>query len=181
MPPLIRAALTADVPAIAAIYGYAVVHGTASWELEPPDAAEMLRRMQALTDAGWPYIIAETDGHLLGYAYASAYRPRAVYRFTCEDSIYIAPDAQGRGIGRLLLTELIARCEAMGLRQMVAVIGDSQSEPSIRLHRAMGFSPAGMIRSAGWKQGRWLDQILMQRVLGAGDASPPALDVYGRQ
>lgn len=174
MPPVIRPAQLADIAQIQPIYAHAVLHGTASWEWEPPDEAETTRRMVALTDASWPYIVAKTDNRILGYAYAGAYRPRAAYKWTCEDSIYIAPDAQGKGVGRLLLAELIDRCTAMGLRQMVAVIGDSNSQPSIKLHTSMGFTRSGLIHAAGFKHGKWLDQVLMQRPLGDGDTSLPA-------
>ncbi len=169
----IRPATPADLPEIHRIYAHAVIHGTASWEWEPPALDEMQRRMEAILAAGYPYLAAESDGQIFGYAYAGAYRPRAAYRWTCEDSIYIAPEAQGRGVGRQLLGALIDQCTAQGLRQMVAVIGDANSAPSIRLHTAMGFAPAGQIRSAGFKHGRWLDQMLMQRPLGESSTTPP--------
>ncbi len=172
--PAIRSASPADIPAIQSIYAHAVLNGTASWEYDPPDAAEMTRRMTAIVEAGFPYLVAEEAGRVLGYAYAGPYRPRAAYRWTCEDSIYIAPEAQGRGLGRPLLTGLIDRCTAMGLRQMIAVIGDSNSLPSIKLHTTMGFTRSGVMRSAGFKFGRWLDQVLMQRALGEGDSTPAA-------
>jgi phosphinothricin acetyltransferase len=174
MPLLIRPARPSDIARIQPIYAHAVTHGTASWEWEAPDEAEMTRRMAALLEGGFPYSVVEEDGAIRGYAYAGPYRPRAAYRWTCEDSIYIAPDAQGRGLGRLLLADLIAVTTSQGFRQMVAIIGDSNSAPSIGLHTAMGFQPAGIIRSCGYKHGRWLDQVLMQRALGPGDATPPA-------
>jgi len=170
----IRDSAPEDLPAMHAIYAHAVLNGTASWEWEPPPADVLGQRRQIILDAGFPWIVAESGGAVLGYAYASSYRPRAAYRWTCEDSIYISPDAQGRGVGRLLLAALIERCTAMGLRQMIAVIGDANSLPSIRLHSAMGFVMAGAVRSAGYEHGRWLDQVLMQRPLGAGDGEPPA-------
>jgi len=173
-PAQLRDVSPADLPAIHAIYAHAVTHGTASWEWEPPSPDELGRRMQAIRDAAFPWIVAEDAGRVLGYAYASSYRPRAAYRWTCEDSIYIAPDMQGRGLGRLLLSDLIARCTSLGLRQMVAIVGDANSRPSVSLHTAMGFTPAGAIRNAGFKHGRWLDQILMQRELGAGSTTLPA-------
>jgi len=173
---LIRPATPVDIASIHPIYAHAVLHGTASWEWTPPNEAELARRMAAIREGGFPYLVAEAEGRVVGYAYAGAYRPRAAYRWTCEDSIYIAPDAQGRGVGRLLLAALIEECAASGLRQMVAVIGDQNSQPSIRLHAAMGFAHSGLIRSAGFKQGRWLDQVLMQRPLGPGDGQvPPSL------
>lgn len=170
---LLRDVAPADLPSIRAIYAHAVTHGTASWEWEPPSLEELDRRKQAIVDAGFPWIVAAEAGQVLGYAYASSYRPRAAYRWTCEDSIYIAPDAQGRGLGRLLLSDLISRCTVLGFRQMVAIVGDANSRPSVSLHTAMGFTPAGVIRNAGFKHGRWLDQVLMQRELGAGSSTLP--------
>jgi L-amino acid N-acyltransferase YncA len=174
MPLVIRPSRESDIPAIAAIYAHAVLHGTASFELEPPSEAEMARRRAALLADGFPYLVAEEDGVILGYAYAGQYRPRPAYRFAVEDSIYIAPNRQGQGIGKALLGELIRICEAKGFRQMVAVIGDSQSLGSIATHRACGFEPSGVVRNVGFKHGRWLDQVLMQRSLGDGAATAPA-------
>jgi phosphinothricin acetyltransferase len=171
---LIRETAAADIPAIAAIYSDAVLHGTASYELEPPDEAEMTRRWTELTVRGFPYLVAEGAGIVLGYAYAGPYRPRPAYRYMVENSIYVRPDAQGAGIGRALLTELIARCEASGFRQMVAVIGDgTAASPSVALHRALGFREIGVIEASGFKQGRWLDTMLMQRALGPGKERLP--------
>jgi len=170
---LIRTATAADIPAIAAIYDHAVRHGTASFELEPPDAAEMARRRQTLVDGGFPYLVAEADGALAGYAYAGPYRPRPAYRWSVEDSVYVAPALQRRGVGRTLLDRLIAAAEQRGFRQMVAVIGDSAQTPSIELHRAAGFHMIGTVENVGHKFGRWLDTVLMQRTLGPGAASPP--------
>jgi L-amino acid N-acyltransferase YncA len=171
--PYLRPATAADLPAICGIYGPAVTGGTASFELEPPDEPEMLRRFKAITEAGYPYFVAELDGGVLGYAYANAYRPRRAYRFTVEDSVYVARDAQGRGVGRLLLGGLIAACTRQGFRLMVAVIGDSAQHRSIALHRRMGFTFCGTIHSVGYKHGRWLDSVLMQLPLGAGDKTAP--------
>jgi phosphinothricin acetyltransferase len=173
MPLEIRAATAADIPAITAIYDHAVRHGTASFELEPPDAAEMARRRQALVEAGYPYVVAEADGTVAGYAYAGPYRPRPAYRWSVEDSVYVAPQMQRRGIGAALLGRLIAEAEQRGYRQMIAVIGDSAQMPSIELHRAAGFRPIGTIEHVGFKLGRWLDTVLMQRALGPGAAAPP--------
>lgn len=170
----VRPAAPSDVAAIAAIYRDAVLHGTATWELDPPDDAEMLRRFETLTDAGYPYLVAEVDGVLAGYAYAGSYRPRAAYRFTVENSIYVAPALHGRGVGRRLLAALIDACSARGFRQMVAVIGDSANAASIGLHTAAGFTPVGIAPAVGWKHGRWLDQVLMRRPLGDGAETPPA-------
>lgn len=172
----IRPAIPADIPAIAEIYAHAVLHGTASWELEPPGEAELLRRMETILAGGYPYLAAERDGVLLGYAYAGAYRPRAAYRATVEDSIYIAPQAQGAGVGRVLLDALMSECAARGFRQMIAVIGDGTgaSIGSRRLHERAGFRVIGVAEKVGWKHGRWLDQLLMQKELGEGDRSPSA-------
>jgi phosphinothricin acetyltransferase len=173
----IRPATRADIPAITRIYGHAVRHGTASFELEPPDEAEMARRMHALLDAGYPYLVAETDAvagdTVAGYAYAGAYRARPAYRFSVESSIYVAPDAHRRGIGRALLDRLIAECETRGYRLMIAVIGDSAQTPSIALHRAAGFKLVGALEGVGYKFDRWLDTVLMQRALGKGTTAPP--------
>ncbi len=174
MSPLVRPSTDADLPTIAAIYAHAVVHGTASFELEPPGEAEMARRRAAILEGGYPYLVAEIDGVVAGYAYAGPYRPRPAYRFSVEDSIYVAPDRQGSGIGRALLARLVEECEALGFRQMVAVIGDSASRGSIRLHEAVGFRRSGLLEAIGWKHGRWLDGVLMQRVLGEGADAPPA-------
>lgn len=164
----------ADIPAIAAIYGHWVTHGVASFELEPPDAEEMGRRRAAILAGGYPYLVAEDEGgRVVGYAYASAWRTRPAYRFGCENSVYVAPDAGRGGVGRAMLGALIARCEARGLRLMVAVIGDSGNAPSIGLHRAMGFTPAGLLPATGWKHGRWVDTVLMTRPLGPGATTPP--------
>jgi len=169
----IRPATPADIPAITRIYADAVKHGTASFELEPPDEAEMARRQRTLVDGGYPYIVAEIDDALAGYAYAGPYRPRPAYRFSVEDSIYVDPSAQRRGVGRVLLEHLIEECERRGFRQMVAVIGDSAQAPSIELHRALGFRMIGAVENVGYKFGRWLDSVNMQRALGAGATTKP--------
>ncbi|MEZ5843601.1 MAG: N-acetyltransferase family protein [Hyphomicrobiaceae bacterium] len=169
----IRTATPADTSAITAIYRPAVIDGTASFEIEPPDEAEMVRRLLAITEAGFPYLVATCDGAVVGYAYANAFRPRPAYRFTVEDSVYVAPDAKGRGVGRALLDRLITICTGAGFRQMIAVIGDSAQAPSIQLHRKAGFHFAGTYHAVGFKHGRWLDSVLMQRPLGEGDTSTP--------
>jgi L-amino acid N-acyltransferase YncA len=166
---LVRPSHPADLVAIQAIYAQAVLHGTGTFELDPPPLDEMARRRDEVLARGLPWLVAEADGAVLGYAYAAPFRPRPAYRYSLEDSIYLAPQAQGRGIGRLLLAELLARCQAHGARQMLAVIGDSGNEASVALHRALGFRPAGTLASVGWKFGRWLDVVLMQRALGPGD------------
>jgi len=163
----------ADIAAVTRIYDHAVRHGTASFELDPPDAAEMVRRMRALLDGGFPYVVAEIDRAVVGYAYAGPYRPRPAYRFSIEDSIYIDPAAQRRGIGRALLTRLIEDATARGFRQMIAVIGDSAQTASIELHRALGFRLIGTFENCGYKFDRWLDSVFMQRALGPGATTRP--------
>jgi phosphinothricin acetyltransferase len=170
---LVRPSAEADIPAITAIYSHAVLHGTASFELAPPTEEEMARRRAAILEGGYPYLVAERDGEILGYAYAGAYRTRPAYRSTVEDSIYVAPSAQGRGIGRLLLKTLIEECEARDFRLMVAVIGDEESTSSVALHRSLGFEPVGILKGIGYKHGRWLSTVLMQRSLGRGTTEPP--------
>ena len=173
MTALLRAAHPADVPAIAGIYGHHVLHGLASFELEAPSIDEMLRRFEAITAAGYPYLVATEDDRVLGYAYASAFRTRPAYRHTVEDSVYIDPIAVGRGMGRQLLLALIEACTQAQFRQMIAVIGDSDQTASIALHRAAGFQMVGTFAAVGFKFGRWLDTVLMQRALGAGATTPP--------
>ncbi|HEY1131945.1 MAG TPA: GNAT family N-acetyltransferase [Roseateles sp.] len=168
---LIRPSTDADLPAIQAIYALAVLHGTGTFETEVPGVDEMGRRRQEVLSRDLPWLVAERDGQVLGYAYANYFRPRLAYRFCVEDSIYLAPDAQGQGAGRLLLAELIARCEAAGARQMLAVIGDAANAGSVGVHTALGFQHTGVLKSAGWKFGRWLDVVLMQRTLGLGDGA----------
>jgi L-amino acid N-acyltransferase YncA len=173
-PVSIRRAAPADIPAITRIYGDAVIHGTASFELEAPDEAEMARRQRVLLDASYPYLAAMLDGVVVGFAYAGPYRPRPAYRFSVEDSIYVDAKAQRRGVGRALLGSLIEDATRCGFRQMIAVIGDSAQTPSIELHRALGFRMIGNIENVGFKFGRWLDSVLMQRALGPGAATGPA-------
>jgi phosphinothricin acetyltransferase len=164
-----------DLAAIQHIYAHHVLHGLASFEEIPPDSAELARRWRAIVDAGLPYVCATdmTGGALLGYGYASTYRPRSAYRFTVEDSVYVAPDAMGRGIGRALLRSLIETCADSGKRQMIAIIGDSGNAASIGLHRACGFDLVGTFAAIGFKHGRWVDTVLMQRRLGVGGDAPP--------
>jgi phosphinothricin acetyltransferase len=170
----IRDCRAEDIPAIAAIYGHWVATGLASFELEPPGEAEMAQRREAVLANGFPYIVAEGEGgRVLGYAYVSHWRTRPAYRFACENSVYVAKDANRGGVGRALLKALIARCEAKGLRLMVAVIGDSGNAPSIGLHKALGFAMVGVLPAVGWKHGRWVDSVLMTRALGEGAATPP--------
>jgi phosphinothricin acetyltransferase len=171
----IRPVEAADLEAIQRIYAHHVLHGLASFEETPPDAAELTRRWHAIADGGLPYLAAidKADGTLAGYAYAGSYRPRSAYRFTVEDSVYVAPGAAGRGIGRALLQQLIDISTSLGKRQMVAIIGDSGNEPSVKLHRACGFELVGIFRSIGFKHGRWVDTVLMQRPLGVGNLTLP--------
>jgi len=170
---LVRPASPRDIPAITTIYGQAVREGTASFELEEPGEAEMMQRYESLTAAGYPYVVAERDGAILGYAYAAQYRARPAYRWTVEDSVYVGVGAHRRGVGRALLARLIADCEVLGFRQMIAVIGDTANAGSIELHRAAGFRMVGTFDNVGFKFGRWLDSVLMQRPLGPGAQTPP--------
>lgn len=170
----IRDAALSDIPAITAIYRHAVLHGTASFELDPPDEAEMDRRMTAVLEPGYPYIVAETeDGRVAGYAYANAFRTRPAYRWSVENSVYVDPAMQGSGIGRALMAELLDRCERAGFRQVIAVIGGSAHKASIRLHESLGFEMIGTFTGSGYKFGRWLDTVLMQKALNGGDTAPP--------
>lgn len=171
--PAIRPSRESDIDAIAAIYAHHVRHGFASFETEPPDAGEIALRRADVLGMGLPYLTAEIDGEVAGYAYAGTYRPRAAYRDTVENSIYIRHDQMGRGIGRPLLTALVGECEARDLRQMIAVIGDSGNHASIRLHAACGFRMFGVLEAVGFKLGRWLDNVFMQRRLGRGHDAPP--------
>ncbi|WP_328703030.1 GNAT family N-acetyltransferase [Arenibaculum pallidiluteum] len=169
----IRPCLPGDVAAIQAIYAHHVLNGVASFETEAPSIEEMASRRDAVLARGMPYLVAERDGATVGYAYAGPYRTRPAYRFTVENSVYVAPGFVGQGIGRVLLARLIAECEARGLRQMVAVIGDSANAASIGLHQALGFRQAGLLPAVGFKFGRWVDSVLMQRPLGEADTTPP--------
>jgi phosphinothricin acetyltransferase len=170
---LVRTANQADAKALAAIYGHHVRHGFGTFEEVPPSAAELDERRRAIAAHGLPYFVAEAEGQVLGYAYAGPFRPRAAYRFTVEDSVYVAPDAIGRGVGRAVLSAVLTACEGLGMRQVVAVIGDSANAGSIGLHRALGFEPAGIGRSVGYKHGRWVDIVWMQKSLNGGDVSAP--------
>lgn len=170
---VIRAAGSADADAITRIYRQAVLHGTGTFEIVPPDAAEMAARHARIVAAGYPFFVAADLDDILGYAYAFAFRDRQAYRFTVEDSVYVRDDAQRRGIGKALLGALLSEAEARGFRQMVAVVGDSVNVGSIRLHASAGFVHTGTWRSLGWKSGRWLDAVLMQRSLGDGDRTVP--------
>lgn len=169
----VRESSDADLAPIQAIYGHHVLTGLASFEETPPTEAEMAKRRSHVLDLGLPYLVAEIDGRLAGYCYASSYHARSAYRYTLEDSIYVADGLAGRGIGRRLLAELLRRCDAGPWRQMIAVIGNSGNAGSIGLHRALGFTPIGTLRATGFKFGRWVDSVLMQRPLGPGDQTLP--------
>ena len=171
---LIRPSTPADLPAITTIYGWNVLNGTGTFELDAPDEAEMSSRRDDVLAKGLPWLVVERASVVLGYGYANHFRPRKAYRFCLEDSLYLAADAKGQGLGRLLLAELMARCEALGARQMLAVIGDSANGGSIGVHRTLGFEPVGVMKAAGWKFERWLDVVVMQKALGLGDACAPA-------
>ncbi len=180
----VRDAAPADAPALAAIYGHHVLNGVGTFEETPPTAEEMVRRLGAVCALGLPYLVAvgpEVE-EILGFAYASAFRPRAAYRYTAEDSVYVAPGQQGRGVGRALVSAVVARCEALGLRQLIAVIGGSENDASIGLHRSLGFEMKGVMPAVGFKHGRWVDVVQMQKSLNAGAAAPPSglgLDLRG--
>ena len=170
---LVRPSSPADLPAIQAIYAHHVTHGFGSFEEVPPDVDEMAARRLALVERGLPHLVAEADGRVLGYAHAGPYRPRPAYRYTVEDSVYVAPEAVRRGVGRALLAALLEICEAGPWRQMVAVIGDRGNTASVALHAALGFHEAGHLKAVGFKLGRWVDVVIMQRALGTGDDDDP--------
>jgi phosphinothricin acetyltransferase len=172
----LRAAAAFDIPAIAAIYAREVERRAATWEIVAPDVLEMRARFESIVGAGYPYLVAAANGRVAGYAYASAYRTRPGYRFTVEDSVYVAEDMQGKGVGRALLAALIEACTVGGARQMVAVIGGADNAASIRLHAAQGFVEVGRLPAIGRKLGRWLDCLLMQRALGEGATTAPQED-----
>lgn len=169
----LRDAQISDMAEIQSIYAGEVLHGVSSWEEIPPEVEEMCNRFDTIIAAGFPYRVAEIDNTVAGYCYASSYRPRIGYRYTVENTVYVHADFRGRGLGRLLIEDLIALCTARGFRQMIAVIGDSQNHQSIDFHRRMGFEQAGLIRSIGYKYDRWMDSVIMQKALGAGGRSLP--------
>jgi len=164
----VRAAHADDLPAITSIYAHHVRHGAASFELTPPDVAEMRHRYEAIRALGWPYLIVERGGEVVGYAYAALHRTRPAYRFTAEDSVYVRHDLAGHGIGARLMPALIEACAQAGIRQLIAVIGDSANLGSVRLHEKFGFATIGVLPAVGWKFGRWVDSVLMQRAIGDG-------------
>ena len=171
--PLIRPSTDADIAAITAIYAHHVLHGTGTFEIDPPTSADMSARRADVLGKNLPWLVAEADGQVIGYAYANWFKPRPAYRFSAEDSVYLAADTHGKGIGRALLAELAARCEASGVRKLIAVIGDSANAGSVGVHRSVGFEPVGVLKACGWKFDRWLDVVLMEKTLGAGASTPP--------
>jgi len=179
---VVRPARAEDLPPVREIYAHHVLNGLASFEEAPPDLAEINRRFEATQARGLPYLVAEAapqegvSSEILGYAYAGPYRPRPAYRFSVENSVYVAPGLEGRGVGRALLEELILRCTALGLRQMIAVVGDSGHLPSIAFHESLGFTQIGTLRAVGFKFGRWVDSVILQRALGDGGETPPKLE-----
>jgi phosphinothricin acetyltransferase len=171
--PIIRPSQAADIPAIAAIYAHHVLVGTGTFELEPPSQNEMAGRRGDVLDKGLPHLVVVDRNNVLGFAYCNWFKPRPAYRFSAEDSIYMAPDAQGLGLGRALLTELAAQAERAGVRKLIAVIGDSANAGSIAVHRSVGFSMVGVLKSCGWKFDQWRDVVMMDKPLGLGDTSAP--------
>lgn len=171
--PLIRPSREEDLDAITRIYGHHVLHGTGTFETTPPTLAEMTARRADVLGKGLPWLVAEEGGQVLGFAYGNWFKPRPAYRFSVEDSIYMDPAAHRKGLGRALLAELLAVLERTGTRKVMAVIGDSANAGSIGVHKALGFEPVGVVQSCGWKFDRWLDIVLMQKTLGAGDSTPP--------
>ena len=172
----IRPSTDLDVPAITAIYGHHVLNGTGTFETTPPSESDMAARRADVLSKALPYLVAEQGGKVVGFAYCQWFKPRPAYRFSAEDSIYLHPDAAGQGFGKHLLTALIREAEAAGIRKLIAVIGDSSNGGSVGVHKALGFAPVGVIKSCGWKFGRWLDIVLMERPLGEADGSAPAAE-----
>jgi len=171
--PLIRPSTEADLPAITRIYAHHVLHGTGTFETTPPTPEEMAGRRADVLGKGLPWLVAEEGGEVIGYAYGNWFKPRPAYRFSVEDSIYLAPEAAGKGLGRALLAELLATLERSGIRKVMAVIGDSANAGSIGVHTALGFQHVGVVKACGWKFGRWLDIVLMEKPLGLADSGPP--------
>lgn len=170
---LIRPSRDEDLDAITRIYAHHVLHGTGTFETTPPTRDEMAGRRADVLGKGLPWLVIEVDGQVMGYAYGNWFKPRPAYRYSVEDSIYMAPESAGKGLGKLLLTELLAQCERAGVRKVMAVIGDSANAGSIGVHKALGFEQVGVVQSCGWKFGRWLDIVLMQKSIGQGDSTPP--------
>jgi L-amino acid N-acyltransferase YncA len=170
----IRASRDPDLPAITAIYAHHVLNGTGTFETVPPTLDEMTARRADVLAKGLPFLVTEDGGQVLGYAYCQWFKPRPAYRFSAEDSIYLHPDAAGKGLGKQLLAVLCDQAQAAGIRKLIAVIGDSANGASIGVHRSLGFEQVGVLKSCGWKFGKWLDVVLMDKTLGQGDMSPPA-------
>lgn len=170
----IRPSTDADIAAITAIYAHHVLHGTGTFETTPPTVEDMAGRRADVLSKGLPYLVVEDASGVLGFAYCNWFKPRPAYRYSAEDSIYLAPTAHGKGLGRLLLEELMAQAERAGVRKLIAVIGDSANQGSVGVHRACGFQPVGVLANCGWKFDRWLDVVLMDRVIGAGSTNAPA-------
>jgi len=170
---ILRPSQEPDLPAITAIYGHHVLHGSGTFETEPPSLADMTARRAEVLARHLPFLVAEEGGRILGFAYCNWFKPRPAYRFSAEDSIYLAPDAHRRGLGRALLAELAAQAQAAGVRKLIAVIGDSANAGSIGVHRSVGFEQVGVLKSCGWKFERWLDVVLMEKTLGAGNSRAP--------
>lgn len=171
--PIIRPSRDEDIAAITAIYAHHVLHGTGTFELDPPSESDMTARRAEVLARGLPWLVSEEAGRLTGYAYCNWFKPRPAFRFSAEDSIYMAPHAKGQGMGRALLAELAMQAERAGVRKLMALIGDSANTGSIGVHRSLGFSPVGVIASCGWKFDRWLDMVLMEKALGLGDTTSP--------
>ena len=171
--PLIRPSRAKDISAITAIYAHHVLHGTGTFETEAPSVNDMTLRRADVLSKGLPYLVAEQDGEIAGFAYGNWFKPRPAYRYSVEDSIYLTPDLQRKGLGRALLAELLARCEAVGIRKVMAIVGDSANAGSVGVHLALGFTQVGIIEACGWKFGAWRDIVIMQKTLGAGNTKPP--------
>lgn len=171
--PLIRPSHDRDLAAITALYAHHVLHGTGTFEIDPPGEADMALRRADVLGKQLPWLVAEEAGQVVGFAYANWFKPRPAYRFSAEDSIYLAPGMQRRGLGRALLAEVALRCENQGLRKLIAIIGDSDNAGSIAVHRALGFTPVGVLSACGWKFGRWLDVVMMEKTLGQGASTAP--------
>ena len=171
--PHIRPSRDEDIPAITAIYAHHVRHGTGTFETEPPNEANMTARRADVLSKGLPYLVAEHDGKVAGFAYGNWFKPRPAYRYSVEDSIYLAPDLQRKGLGRALMAELLTQFEAVGIRKVMAIIGDSANAGSVGIHQAFGFTQVGIVESCGWKLGAWRDIVIMQKTLGVGDTQPP--------
>lgn len=169
----IRPSTDTDIPAITAIYAHHVLHGTGTFETDPPSAQDMAARRSDVLSKNLPYLVVEDEAGVLGFAYCNWFKPRPAYRYSAEDSIYLAPSARGKGLGKLLLTELMAQAERHGVRKLIAVIGDSANQGSVGLHKVCGFNHVGLLANCGWKFDRWLDVVLMDKTIGSGNSNPP--------